>query len=158
MHSCEERIDTELARELAVIRRLVELWKQDPQAYDDDYGRFDEYGLWLNWYAPKGSGAEYESPRDSGYWCWLLTTGGPHAEFRFHVQHRGGTLDQLIRMRRVAETGIVESWPYLRESCFEIEYVYKDWWDVASRTLEGEDREFMLEVFELLMGTEMRYQ
>jgi len=68
-------------------------------------------------YVPDGT----FSDQDEGYFRYQLSTGGPGDEFRFFVgyDHR----------------------PY------RVEYWFLDWFDGASRTLYGQDRDLLLDIF-----------
>ena len=74
--TCRERLPAELTKTLKTVRNLWALYQQDPEAYDDDSGRIDDYGLSF----------EYVEPEDGApFFRWLLSWGGPSDEFRFYV-------------------------------------------------------------------------
>jgi len=58
------------------IRKLLDLYKRDPDAYDDNLGNLNEYGLSLDKNSEKG---------EPTYYAWVLSTGGPGDEFRFYT-------------------------------------------------------------------------
>jgi len=68
----------------------------------------------------------YKSPEDGnpGYLQYQLSWGGPSDEFRFYVD--------------------VDLTPY------KIDYVFMDWFDGATKTLSGEDKDLMLEVWDAM--------
>lgn len=76
--TCKERVREHYRDRIADIRKLWNLYREDPEAYDDDLGRFNEYGLSFDYVAP---GTFTDQRR--GYWQWVLSTGGPGDEFRF---------------------------------------------------------------------------
>ncbi len=85
---------------------LGENWDsyKDDQGYDDDfdgYQAFSEYGL--SW--------TYNRPEDgsNGYYCYLMSWGGPSDELRFYADIRG--------------------------ECHVIEYWYMDWFDGAKHVV-----------------------
>jgi hypothetical protein len=58
------------------IKKLLNMYKKDPDAYDSDLGNLNEYGLSLDKNSEKG---------EPTYYAWVLSTGGPGDEFRFYV-------------------------------------------------------------------------
>ena len=80
---------------------------------DEDLGDIWEYGLSFDFVEP-------DEPGEHGYWCWLLSWGGPSDEFRFYPGGRSG--------------------------CY-IEYWYKDWWDGAHREVTGTGWDLMYEIW-----------
>lgn len=78
------------------------------------------YGLCFDYCAPNG-GDEDEDERQ-GYFRYQLSWGGPSDEFRFFVN------------------------PDL--SCYRVEYWFLDWFQGASRTLHGEEKALLLQVYE----------
>lgn len=122
--SCEERIFKEMSSRLADLRRLwrVETGEADmPEADEtrDELGEFHEYGLSFGYVSANPS-----ADQDVGYFRYQLSWSGPLCsdEFRFYV-------DPDLRLDRV-------------------EYWFLDWFDGASRTLEGEDRALLAEIWE----------
>ena len=77
---CSERIGEELASTLETVRKLWALYKDDPEDGDEEYGRFEEYGLGFDYIEP-----ETFTDQDEGYFRWQLSWGGPSEEFRFYV-------------------------------------------------------------------------
>ena len=77
--SCADRIAEHMASRIDDIRNL---WNEphsneDGYAYKDGYEALNEYGLSFEY----RTGAD----GDPAYFIWLLSTGGPHEEFRFYV-------------------------------------------------------------------------
>ncbi len=68
-------------------------------------------------------GSDTFDDQEQGYFRYQLSWGGPSDEFRFYVD------------------------PDL--TCFRIEYWFLDWFDGASRTLSGTDKDMMMEIFEM---------
>lgn len=86
----------------------------------DDLGNMYEYGLAFDYVAP-----ETFNDQPEGWFRYQLSTGGPGDEFRIFAQK-------------------VDDY---RFSVYRIEYWFLDWFDGASRTLYGEDRELLDEIF-----------
>ena len=59
--------------------------------------------------------------QDQGYFRYQISWGGPSDEFRFYVN------------------------PDL--SCYAIEYWFMDWFDGARRSLQGDDKALMMEIY-----------
>lgn len=98
----------------------------DMQAFFDDFKNEINYRLSERWFE-YGLSFDYVaagtfSDQDQGYFRYQLSCGGPSTEFRFFVD------------------------PDL--TCWKIEYWFLDWWDGACRTLHGDDKKLMLDVFE----------
>ena len=126
--SCEERIDAELADELATLRRLLDMYYEDCEAYTDDGDSFESHALSFDFVAPRTF-----TDQEEEYFRYQISWGGPSDEFRFFVS------DNLAIPDRV-------------------EYWYMDWFDGAHRVLTGEDEDLLLEVYEFyfeINGTEM---
>jgi hypothetical protein len=66
--------------------------------------------------------------QEQGYFRYQISWGGPSDDFRFYVN------------------------PDF--SCYSIEYWYLDWFDGASVTLAGKDKELMREIFDSFRETE----
>ena len=77
--SCEARVDEHMASRLDDLRTLWKLHCDDPEAYDDDLGRFDEYGLGFDYVHP----FTFNGQR-APYFRYQLGWGGPSDEFRFY--------------------------------------------------------------------------
>jgi len=56
------------------------LYSTDTEAYDDELGNFNEYGLSFDYVAP----GTFKGQR-KGYFQYLLSYGGPSDEFRFYT-------------------------------------------------------------------------
>jgi hypothetical protein len=90
---------------------------EDGQHHDGE-GSIYEYGLCFDYVAPGTF-----NDQDEGYFRYQLSWGGPSDEFRIYAQGRE------------------YDW-----SIYRIEYWFLDWYDGASRTLSGDDRDFILEL------------
>lgn len=82
--TCEDRIDGELESTVETLQRLWDLWKEDSEAYDDELGRWDEYGLSFD-YVPMGTFSDQEH----SFFRYQLSWGGPGDEFRFFLDWDG---------------------------------------------------------------------
>lgn len=80
MATCKEQVRPELRGRIQDIRKLWRLHQRDPDASDEDLGRFDEYGLCFD-YVPRGTFRDQKR----GYFRWQLSTGGPGDEFCFYT-------------------------------------------------------------------------
>ena len=78
--TCQERIDGKMENTMDTIKTLWELYKEDPEAYDDDLGNFLEYGLSFDYVA-----ADTFTDQDIGYFRYQISYGGPSEEFRFYT-------------------------------------------------------------------------
>lgn len=76
--SCKERIAGELKGRLRDIRALWRLYQKDPEASHPELGKFEEYGLGVD-YVAKGTFRDQKR----GYFRWQLSWGGPADEIRF---------------------------------------------------------------------------
>ncbi len=81
--TCKDRIDKSYKGRIADIRKLWNLYCNDPEASDSDLGRFNEYGLCFDYVAP----GTFERQRQ-GYFRYQLSWGGPSDEFRFYCDER----------------------------------------------------------------------
>ena len=117
--TCEERIDAAMTKRIAHIRKLLDLYYEGNDEDDPDLGNIWEYGLSLEWSQPD----DEDEPR---YIRYILSTGGPHEEFRFWLPSQG------------SRTG----------SPSFIKFVYQDWWDGAERQVMGDDIDTMAELYE----------
>ena len=119
--TCADRVKEHLDDRMEDLRKLWELWLTDCDASDDDLGTMYEYGLCFDYVAP-------ETYRDQpeGFFRYQLSWGGPGDEFRIYASQTGEY-----------------SW-----SVYRIEYWFLDWFDGASRTLQGDDLDLLKEIFE----------
>lgn len=107
--TCKERIGEHLEGRLADLRRMMKAERMGDEdkavAYLDKHGLgpLNEYGLGLSYVPEPGSGGPY--------FCFLLSTGGPHDEFRFYASPDGW-----------------HSWKLDR-----VVYCFKDWFDGAQK-------------------------
>jgi hypothetical protein len=93
----------------------------DEEGYLPDLGNMYEYGLCFDYVAP-----DTFNDQEEGFFRYQLSTGGPGDEFRIFAQ-------------KVND---------YRFSVYRIEYWFLDWFDGASRTLYGPDRELLEEIFD----------
>jgi len=78
--TCKERVREHLKGRIEDLDKLWELWKQDPDQYDEELGNFNEYGLCLDYVAPETFKGQHR-----GYLRYQLSWGGPSDEFRFYL-------------------------------------------------------------------------
>jgi len=112
-----------MARKVSRINDLRRLWKADRAGEDsayykgvnDDIGNFGEYGLSFEYVEGEGKRA--------GFWCYLISFGGPQEEFRFYADSPAAK-------------------PY------KITFAFLDWSDGYERALKGRDLELMTEIWE----------
>jgi len=73
--NCKERLAKHLTSRLRDIRKLWKLYKIDPEKYDDEIGKFNDYGI------------AFGAREDNGivYFRWELSYGGPADGFNFYV-------------------------------------------------------------------------
>lgn len=112
--TCDERIQDRMESRLDDIRNL---WNEphsneDGYEYEDGFTALNEYGLDFS----------YNSDGEEHCFVWLLSTGGPHSEFRFFVNSD--------------------------MSLYRIEFAFLDWWDGATRRLHGDERELMHDIWQ----------
>jgi hypothetical protein len=114
--TAEQRINAELKGRMADIRKL---WAAQRRGQEEvpDLGNLYDYGLAFDYVE---GGTDYN--RDSGYFRWQLSWGGPGDEFRFYADAAG-------RVHR-------------------IEYWFLDWYEGAHRDLGGPDKKLLEEIFE----------
>ncbi len=117
--TCEDRINDRLESRLDDLRLLWKLYCEDPEAYDDDHGRLDDYGLCFDYVAP-----ETFKDQPKGYFRYQISYGGPSSEFR------------IFANKRDAHTWTI----------YRIDFHFLDWFDGARRTLRGDDLTFMEEL------------
>ena len=77
---CKDKVREAYKGRMGEVRTLWNLYKKDPEAYDDAAGTWTEYGLGFD-YVPKGT---FEGQR-RGYFRYQISYGGPSEEFRFFV-------------------------------------------------------------------------
>lgn len=116
--SCLERVEAEYASTMEDIRTLWNLYLEDPEAYDDDLGRFDEYGLGWDFVEPH----TFRDQPD-GYFRWQISWGGPSHEFRFDTQT------------------IHDPYP-------GVAFWFLDWFDGAHVNVRGEDLKLLHEIWD----------
>ena len=117
--TCEERVASRLEDRIEILR---DLWNMDDHdAYHEEHEtNMYEFGLSFDYVAP-----ETFNDQDEAYWRYQLSWGGPSDEFRVY----GEQLDE---------------W---NVHVYRIEYAYLDWFDGATRTLYGDDRALLDEIF-----------
>ncbi len=76
---CKDVVRSHKQSRMEQIRKLWTLYRQDPEASDDEYGRWEEYGLSFD-YAPAGT---FNGQR-VGFFRFLISWGGPSEEIRFY--------------------------------------------------------------------------
>lgn len=106
--TCNERIDDALASTVETLEALLEQERTDPDGYHDEHGNLNEYGLSFD-YKPK------DEDNENGYFCFLMSWGGPSDELRFYADLDG--------------------------DLYKVEYWFLDWFDGASRTVYLHDGE-----------------
>lgn len=78
-----EELKQHYASRRDAILKLWKLYQNDTEAYDDEYGNLNEYGLSFD-YIP----SETFKHQNEGYFTWLLSWGGPSEEIDVHVNDR----------------------------------------------------------------------
>ena len=78
--TCKARINEHYKGRIEDIRQLWEAYKVNPEAEVEDVGTWSEYGLCLDYVAPR----TFRDQR-RGYLRYQLSTGGPGDEFRFYM-------------------------------------------------------------------------
>jgi len=78
--TCKDRVRGELKSRIEDIEKLWRMYHEDPEAYDEDLGNFNEYGLCVDYVAPGTFGDQKR-----GYLRYQLSCGGPQDEFRFFM-------------------------------------------------------------------------
>lgn len=76
--TCKARVKGQLEGEIATLRKLWEMYKEDPEKYDEEDGNFEEHGLCFDYVAP----GTFKRQR-RGYFRYQISWGGPASEFRF---------------------------------------------------------------------------
>lgn len=115
--SCKQRWASEKNGTIRTLKKLWRLYQKDPEASDDDLGRFNEYGLAFDYVAP----GTFDNQKE-GYWRYQISYGGPSEEFRFYASSH-------------------QFEPY------RITYVFMDWYDGHERALTGDDLALLLEIW-----------
>ena len=116
--TCEQRVESHLESGLDDLRILWEAYKEGEEDVED-LGNIYEYGLCFDYVAPLYVDSGDQS---EGYFRYQISWGGPSSEYRFYV-----TPDF---------------------SSYKVEYWFLDWYDGASRTLSGTDRELLMEIYD----------
>ena len=102
---CKDKVEEVSDDRLADIKKLLDLYYQNPEAYHEELGtNFSEYGLCFDYIEPYTFDGQPES-----YYRYQLSWGGPSEEIRFYV-----------------------SSPPESTECYRIEFWYLDWSDGAS--------------------------
>jgi len=96
------------------------LYQEDSEAYHEEMGHFDEYGLGFDYIEPYTF-----SDQRAGYCRWQICWGGPAEEFRFFIETRG---DEYV--------------------IHDIEYWFLDWGCGKKRLLQGEDYDLLANIFD----------
>ena len=78
--TCKARINEHYKGRIEDIRQLWEAYKVNPEAEVEDLGVWNEYGLCLDYVAPR----TFRDQR-RGYLRYQISTGGPGDEFRFYM-------------------------------------------------------------------------
>jgi len=76
--TCKDRIDQHLKERIEDLTKLWEMYRENPEANDEELGNFNEYGLCFDYVAPR----TFER-QQRGYFRYQLSWGGPSDEFRF---------------------------------------------------------------------------
>ena len=105
--TCKDIVQDRCNSRMADLETLHKLAQEDPEAYDDDLGRLDEYGLCFDYVAPETFTDQLE-----GYYRYQLSYGGPSQEIRFYISPN--------------KDGQLHHTPY------RIEFWHLDWFDGAS--------------------------
>ena len=78
--TCAERWQAHYESTMEDLHTLWKLYQEDPEAYDEDLGNWNEYGLCFDYVVP-GTFKD----QDQGYFRYQISWGGPSEEFRFYV-------------------------------------------------------------------------
>lgn len=118
--SCEDRVENNLKSRLEDLRRLWDTYREDPEAYDE------EVESNLDEYALSFDYVPPETFQDQpeGFFRYQLSTGGPGDEFRIFTNP-----DFTVH---------------------RIEYWFLDWFDGASRTLDGDQYLTIKDIYDYL--------
>jgi len=89
--SCNEAARADARKNLdwatETIQELLNLYRDDPDAGNDEFGSLREYGLEFR--VEEEETETYEKGREYLTFTWVLATGGPHYEFQFDVRRYG---------------------------------------------------------------------
>ena len=77
---CKDRVREHYQGRIEDLTKLWNLYKKDPDGYDDELGNWNEYGLGFDYVSP----GTFSGQR-RGYWRYQLSWGGPSDEFRFYA-------------------------------------------------------------------------
>src|SRR3990172_6700819 len=77
-HSCKARVSEHLTGRIEALQTLWDLYREDSEASDEDYGHIYDYGLSFD-YVPA-------EDRRRGYFRYQLSWGGPSDEFRIYAE------------------------------------------------------------------------
>jgi len=112
--TCKDIVQDRCNSRMADLETLYKLALEDSEAYDDDLGNLNEYGLDFSYIAPETFTDQLE-----GYYRYQLSYGGPSQEIRFFVS-------QVKAARYSWEEDGPHHTPY------RIEFWHLDWYDGAS--------------------------
>lgn len=128
--TCKQRVRAHLKDRYSDLNKLWKAYCKDSEGDVEDLGNIFEYGLAFDYVAP-GTFKD----QDEGYWRYQLSWGGPSDEFRFYSSSPS-------------------------DKPYRIEYWFLDWFDGASITLSGKERELLLDLwdwFEQAGSTQAEY-
>ena len=77
---CADIVNDRCVSRLNDLEKLYKLALDDCEAYDDELGRLDEYGLCFDYVEPGTFEGQHE-----GYYRYQLAFGGPSQEIRYYV-------------------------------------------------------------------------
>ena len=78
--TCKNRIHNEYKSRMSDLKTLWKLYNTDSEAYDNNLGNFNEYGLSFDYVSPNTF-----KNQSRGYFRYQLSWGGPSDEFRFYA-------------------------------------------------------------------------
>ena len=81
--TCKERLRGAYRRRMAEVRKLWNLYRNDPEARTEDGEQWNEYGLSFD-YVPVGT---FNNQR-RGFFRYQISYGGPSEEFRFYSDEK----------------------------------------------------------------------
>jgi hypothetical protein len=110
---CADLVESHLRSRIEDIRRM---WEGKKEGNEDLDQEFNEFGLSFDYIVP-----HTYTDQKQGYFCWLLSWGGPQDQFEFYAN------------------------PDL--SVYKIVYRHLNWFDGAALELEGEDLELLEEIY-----------
>ena len=76
--TCQQRVKENMDGRVSDLRTLLDLYRKDPEANDEELGNFNEYGLAFDYVL-----ASTFDDQEEGYFRYQLSWGGPSDEFRF---------------------------------------------------------------------------